>query len=713
MSSGPVIGIDLGTTNSVVAVADGTQSRVLGDAQGRRLVPSVVSFRPDGRKLVGYEARERRLTDAANTVYAVKRLIGRPYDSPEVARARERFAFEIVPNAHGGSVVRVSQGNYALAEISALVLKELKRVAEDALGVPCKQAVVTVPANFNELQRSATQAAGRVAGLDVLRILNEPTAAALAYGHGKGGSEKVAVYDLGGGTFDITILELDHDVFEVLATAGDTFLGGEDIDLAIAERMADAFIKKHRSDPRKSDQVFERLKAAAEWAKCQLTHQARIALEIDDIPVSKRKVVDFAFALSQAELEELARPLLQRSLDVADRALISSGTSIADLDRVVMVGGMTRMPLVRRMVADFFGQPARTDIDPDLVVAQGAAIHGFSLAGPDVVVPPPKVPKRRTAIEMPRGPESQIPAQPAFAPHELLPGPVPDRRHVARSSVPPGIPALPSPSQPPVLSRAQIVVDTPKSDLEIDLEALLPPEGDFLDDLDVLQPPEHRRPVSSREPTAPFSIDRRDSKKNIAPPPLPAAARPPPVPPPTNVRPPPPSKQPGWGLPAELAGPLPPLPVTAAPVIAMPDDAPPLLMDVTPHSLGLETVRGYCRQLIGKNAPLPTEQTRIFTTGSDDQREVAVRIAQGEDDVFENNEVLGEIILDGLPSGARGSVQIEVGFILDASGMLVVSATDLASGRAQEIRISLRGGLSEADVAAMRSRMESEEAAVR
>jgi molecular chaperone DnaK len=262
--TGKVLGIDLGTTNSVVAIANGREARVLADSEGRRLIPSVVSFHPDGSILVGHEARERRLVDAKNTVYSTKRLIGRPFSSSEVQKAKERFAFDLEATKVGGVQVRVRRGTFALPEISAMVLRHLRRVAEDSLGEPCGRAVVTVPANFNELQRSATQAAGKVAGLDVLRILNEPTAATLAYGLSREKAEKVAVYDLGGGTFDITILDLDKDVFEVVSTAGDTFLGGDDIDLAIAEKMADACLRQHRFDARADSQAFERMRAAAE-----------------------------------------------------------------------------------------------------------------------------------------------------------------------------------------------------------------------------------------------------------------------------------------------------------------------------------------------------------------------------------------------------------------------------------------------------------------
>ncbi len=766
MSDGPILGIDLGTTNSVVAVADGGEARVLADDEGRRMVPSVVSFQPDGPPLVGYAAREQRLLDARNTVYAVKRLIGRPFESPEVARARERFAFEIVPNKHGGSVVEVSRGTYALAEISAMVLRELRRIAEAALGESAERAVITVPANFNELQRSATKAAGKVAGLDVLRILNEPTAAALAYGYTAGQSERVAVYDLGGGTFDITILELEDDVFEVLSTAGDTFLGGEDMDRNIAEVMCDAFRAEHGVDLRRDAQAFERVKAAAEWAKCQLSSDEAVELTVEEITTARGASLDLTFAMTRAELEALATPWLDRSFQVSEEALGVAGLSIADLDRVVLVGGSTRMPLCRQRVAEFFGREPRTDLDPDLVVAQGAAIHGFALGGPRearVLRPTPAgrpVVRKPTAVGMPR--------QPAFAPDEQgVAAPRPPRRPARSTAPPPPVPDLPpTPPADPVLVSRSVAVRTPRTTLDTTLDALAPPDDD-LGELDDLAPtpfpsadpfadvaPDHpfasphgalpmpeldlaldpvgphapgEKPVPSREPTVPFAVEKHapPRKRPPPPPPRPAAQRAaPPAPPAAQFDAPRPSFAEAIGT---LEAPsVPPVltigvPTTAArepaqafaiaptqPVVALPDRPPPLLMDVTPHSLGLATAGGYCRRIIGKNAPVPTEQVRTFTTARDDQLEVIVRICQGEHEQFEQNEILGEIVLDQLPPRRRGETKIDVAFILDADGTLAVEARDTGTGRVTRTRIALRGGLSTEEIEAMRARHEQE-----
>ncbi|MBX3273290.1 MAG: Hsp70 family protein, partial [Sandaracinaceae bacterium] len=379
--SSPVLGIDLGTTNSVVCVADGGELRVLPDEEGRLLIPSVVSFHPGGDILVGHAARERRLLDARNTIYSIKRLIGRPFLSPEVKRAQQRFPFRLCEGPTQGVLVEARGETYTLPEISAFVLREVRRIAEDRVGAFCTQAVITVPANFNELQRSATKAAGRVAGLEVLRILNEPTAAALAYGYGQRSRERIAVFDLGGGTFDITILELAGDVFEVLATAGDTFLGGDDLDVLIADKMADAFLSHHRFDPRSDAQAYERLRAAAEWAKCQLSSEHEVQLRVEELAYGEGGVsLDLSFGLTRPALEGLARPLVARAFDVCEDAMRVAGVRPTQLDNVILVGGSTRIPLVRAMVEEYFGRPALDTIDPDLVVARGAALQAAALA---------------------------------------------------------------------------------------------------------------------------------------------------------------------------------------------------------------------------------------------------------------------------------------------------------------------------------------------
>lgn len=845
MSNDVVLGIDLGTTNSVVAVADGGEARVLSNELGQRLVPSVVSFKPGGGVLVGEEARERRLLDAGNTIYSVKRLIGRPYRSPEVRTAQERFAFDIRESPTGGVVVGIRNDTYTLTEISAFVLREVARIAELSLGRSTR-AVITVPANFNELQRSATKAAGRVAGLDVLRIINEPTAAALAYGYGKQRPERVAVFDLGGGTFDLTILDLENDVFEVIATAGDSFLGGDDVDLIIAEMMCDTFLQAHRWDPRSDRQSYERLRAAAEWAKCQLTGDEVVELTIEELHYGAGgKRLDLEFELERIELEKAVMPLLARSFDVCNDAFREAGMKPTDVDSVVLVGGSTRMPLVRKMVVEYFKKEPRYEIDPDLVVAQGAAIHGLAVGG--------NVRKRRRSLgrvalkkvsskdlaalqKERKARQDALPRQPAFAPTAQVddlrpkaapkvPARVPAPPPVAKKPVPPpprraknrtqlGMPMVPPPppatpakpkKSPPTLfgvgsdphafddetvTRVHSEPPPPDafdevtravsvSELGLDLDA--PDDapkapashgldmGAFADEQSAptataLEPkptrpkpePEHSldfeaasaempgviaSPVVSvgeqRADNSQVDLQLSDFLSQAGPAPRPPSVVPPPpaaapVPPPsfpsrvaTQEGPfsePPPSPTDLDFAPLEEAPtqarfrsepPLDPfdgvsqLPSLAPqPVVSLVDRAPPLLMDVTPHSLGIETAGGFCQHLVRRNAPIPAEQSRVFSTASDNQQMVVIRVCQGEDKVFSANQLLGQVELTGLRAALRGQVQIDVAFQLDANGTLDVRAVDSDTGREQTIRIKLMGGASDADIEKMRARQQ-------
>ncbi|HKU38795.1 MAG TPA: Hsp70 family protein, partial [Polyangiales bacterium] len=378
----PVLGIDLGTTNSVVAFADEHRVRVLRDEEGRLITPSCVSFDANGRMLVGHEARERRLVDARNTVFSVKRLIGRPFRSLEVKRASERLPFALEEGATGGVVVRVRGETYSLPEVASFILRKVRALAEAALGHACQNAVITVPANFNELQRMATRDAGRIAGLNVLRILNEPTAAALAYGYRAKQGQRIAVYDLGGGTFDISILELSGDVIEVVATAGDTNLGGDDLDSLIADRMAAEFQSQFGVDLAADPQQYERVRMAAEWVKCQLSHQEKAEAIVKEVAFGPaRKPLDLRFKLGRSELQTLAAPLINRTFTSCEEALRLANVRPTQLDGVILVGGQTRTPAVRRMVAEFFGREPQTSVDPELVVAQGAALQGYALSG--------------------------------------------------------------------------------------------------------------------------------------------------------------------------------------------------------------------------------------------------------------------------------------------------------------------------------------------
>ncbi len=580
-----VVGIDLGTTNTVVACARSGRVHVVADDQGRHLLPSVVSFHPNGDVLVGHAARERRVVDAKNTIASVKRLIGRAWDSDEIKKSRPRFAFELREGLGQGPVVAVRDQTYTLPEISAFILRRAKQVADAGLGEPVDRAVITVPASFNELQRAATKVAGRIAGLDVMRIINEPTAATLAYGFGRRAKERVAVYDFGGGTFDCTLLELSGNVFEVLATAGDSFLGGDDIDLAIAERMSDAFLLKHRWDPRAHPQVFERLRVTAEAIKVELSTSDRARVHLRDVAGGVGGTqLDLEFEMTRTELDALAAPYVERTFTVCEDSLSVAGLSVSSFDNVILVGGSTRIGLVRQRVEQFFGTPPLDRVNPDEVVAIGAAIQAASLADA----------ARRRSI-----PPPPMPAM--------------------RASAPPPVQAPPSPrgARPP--------------------QATLP------------MLPDVEEPGSDRK----------------GPPPSPRAAR----------------RESDLG-PAST----------------------PVLVDVTPRALLVETAGGFSDVIVQRNAKIPCERTRAFTTSSDMQTGVRVRVAQGEDAFFDNNTFLGELELVGLRAGPRGAVTIQVRFEVDEGGTLKVFATDVETGKQAQALLQLVGIAGAQGVAMMQAR---------
>ena len=406
---GGVIGIDLGTTNTVVATMRDGRVHVLADDEGHRLLPSVVSFHPNGEVLVGRGAKQRRAVDGKNTIASFKRFYGLAWGSEEIEQARMRFPFEMREGPESSVVIAARGQEYSLSEIGAFVLKRVKQIAEAAMGEMVDRAVITVPAHFNELQRTATKVAGRVAGLEVLRILNEPTAAALAYGlTARRDHERTCVYDFGGGTFDCTILDLSGDVFEVLSTSGDTFLGGDDIDGAIADRMAEAFLVQHRWDPRTDRQAFERLRLAAERVKVDLTRKNDTTIQIRELTYGVGgKNLDLTFSFSRLQLDQLLAPLVDRTFAVTQDAMNLAGQTITQVDRVVLVGGSTRSPYVKQRVHDFFGVPPLDRVNPDEVVAIGAAIQAASLADQTRVrqVPRPPVPTRARAL---RGDQASI-----------------------------------------------------------------------------------------------------------------------------------------------------------------------------------------------------------------------------------------------------------------------------------------------------------------
>jgi molecular chaperone DnaK len=511
-----VIGIDLGTTNSCVAVMEGGKPKVIENAEGARTTPSIVAFAKDGERLIGQPAKRQAVTNPDNTVFAVKRLIGRRFDDPVTKKDTELVPYHIVKGANGDAWVQAGGQDYSPSQISAFILQKMKETAESYLGETVTQAVITVPAYFNDAQRQATKDAGQIAGLEVLRIINEPTAAALAYGLEKQDGKTIAVYDLGGGTFDISVLEIGDGVFEVKATNGDTFLGGEDFDNKLVEFLANQFKKKEGLDLRTDKLALQRLKEAAEKAKIELSSAATTEVNLPFITArmegGSSTPLHLVETITRADLEKLVEDLIKRTLDPCKKALADAGVKASDISEVVLVGGMTRMPRVREVVKDFFGKEPHTGVNPDEVVAMGAAIQAGVLQG-DV--------------------------------------------------------------------------------------------------------------------------------KDV------------------------------------------------------------LLLDVTPLSLGIETLGGVFTRMIDRNTTIPTKKAQTYSTADDNQQAVTIRVFQGEREMAADNKLLGQFDLVGIPPAPRGVPQIEVTFDIDANGLVNVSAKDKGTGKEQQIRIQASGGLSDADIEQM------------
>jgi molecular chaperone DnaK len=777
-----VVGIDLGTTNTVVGAFRDGEASALADEHGRTLIPSVVSFHPNGSVLVGQAAKDRRVLDPKSTIFSVKRLIGRSWDTEEVRKARSRLPFEMREGPGQAALIAARGETYTLPEISAFVLRKAKSVAEAALGGPVERAVITVPANFNDLQRAATKVAGRVAGLEVLRILNEPTAAALAYGYGKSSSERIAVYDFGGGTFDVTLLDLSNNVFEVLATAGNTFLGGDDIDAALAERMAEFFLRQHRYDVRADPVIFDRFRLAAEELKQRLsTEEVALARVPEVIHTQGGQAVDLEFRMTRGELDVVAGSIVDQTFDVCREALDIARLAVTDLDQVLLVGGSTRIPLVQRRVEEFFRRAGQSYMNPDEVVAVGASIQASALAGAERrrgTVPAPPAARRASTkpgvgrSTRPSGgpgapdaatgrlrlssllapaetgeggvpqtkpfePRERAVTRPGVAPPARPPAPVEQRSSGstllgvgARGKVKTGAglgPEAQAAQAPPAVTLLSAEAEAREAVAEAarateaaqpGMRALSPPLSSqrAAPPAPPLVPPPPPIPALGFEPPAleqafdapgaddhllePAEVQFDEASLPLpeVPDDIPTRVGPaPPLAPPTQRTYPARSPTPPHAFPA--ATPPRAFPASAPPPRSSPSGygAPsqaaraPVLIDVTPLTLSVETVGGYCDPVIARNTPVPCDRTREFVTASDNQTIVRVRVGQGESSHFGQNTLLGELELSGLRPGQRGTVQIAVTFELDTNGMLNVSARDKQTGRATTAQVHLIG----------------------
>ena len=631
-----VLGIDLGTSNSVVSVSLEDEHIVIPDENGNRIQPSLVYFFPDGRVVIGNEAKQYLMSDPEHTVYSAKRLIGRPFDSPEIKMLLGSFPFPIAAADDGSSRINMHGVMHSPEGISGRILKYLKGLAEDYLGHEITKTVITVPANFDEGQRRATKRAGELAGLEVLRLVNEPTAAALAYGYGADKRERVAIYDFGGGTFDVTILELRGDVFQVLATAGNSYLGGDDFDNRLVESMLTAFEKQHGIDLSGDTIISHRLKSIAQGVKHQLSGEKMITASVAEMVPGSIDEVELEFSLTQSAFEKRTADLVRSSLSTCEDALGLAGLQRAEIDHLVLVGGTTKTPYVQRNVEEFFNRTAVMNINPDEVVSVGAAIFGQSLVAPaeapstdfqpdldaehfadeswlvadlEEQSSPPPVPINSTLA-------GGLGGMAAIAPRPSLPSPSLPKPSLPRPSLPnPSLasPSLPSPS-------------LPSPSLPIPSLPAMPGAASTYDSV-------------SAEETQQMDVYN------------------------------------------------PPVPKIKAP----PRRSGPVLIDVTPHAIGIATIGGVMDIIIERNGSIPLQRSRQFSTSRDDQTRVVLPIYSGNSRRIEENQQLGVLELLDIEPGPREETKIEVTLEVDTSGMLHIFATDLRTGREQAAKISILG----------------------
>ncbi len=709
--SDPIVGIDLGTTNSVVSVCDASgQPKVLTDQRGTKIHPSVVSFHPNGSVIVGVDAKQRRVIDPRNTVYSAKRLIGRQWKSKEIQAAIGRMPYTIKEGANQQPVLVTRGGEFAVPEISAIVLDHVRNIAKQALGQEISRAVVTVPASFTDAQRSATATAGAIAGITVVRVLNEPTAAALAYGHQRQLSRTIAVYDFGGGTFDVTILRLQDQVYEVLATAGDSFLGGDDIDEVLMHHMADQFLASHRIDVRENEVGVMRLRAVAEQTKIELSRRTRAIVKVDEIAYGPGGApLNLEVEITRDQLVERAAPFFDRSFAVCEEAMRLAQVSAAQIEDVVLVGGTTKIPHVRERVTRFFQRPPRTDVNPEEAVAMGAALQASALE---------RILSRRPTT---RAPSVPLP--------EAAPGTFEDDAATAekRTTSPMGAEVRPPRTrteravargeqvdrfEEPTGAKAIARITKPGA-------AAPPPIPSAKRTMIGMPVTPGPQPHGEDAGTGELTIERLGTESTRAESGPIGVAGPAPVGPAIAGD--------GWSQPPTvpaaqmptLIGAQPPVvPAAQLPTLvgamavgaaggaqfAPPPRGGPQVMDVTPRGLGIGTVAGFCEELIRRNSRVPAEMKKMFSTSRDQQQMVRIRVCQGESRRIDDNVILGDLVLEGLPARPRGETSIEVTFQLDASGILQVRARDAQTGQEQRASLDIVGAQSPQEVAAARER---------